>query len=73
MPSHLLKITATETSSGVQVKLQKFKFPLQHNQMHTVYVTWSDKKGLIAQKYMCSLNSVYLHKTLKLWSKFEGL
>jgi len=25
------------------------------------YVTWSDKKGLIAPKYMCLLNSVYLH------------
>ena len=29
--------------------------------MHILYVTECDKMGLIAQKYMCLLNNVYLH------------
>jgi len=32
-----------------------------HGAEYRAYVTWSDKIGLIARKYMFSLNNVYLY------------
>ena len=33
-----------------------------------VYVTQSDKKGLIARKYMCSLNNIYLKFSIRYYN-----
>ena len=33
-----------------------------------IYVTQSDKKGLIAGKYMCSLNNIYLKLSIRYYN-----
>ena len=35
---------------------------------NSIYVTQSDKKGLIAGKYMCSLNDMYLKFSIRYYN-----